>query len=46
MSKPSGDLLEALSELGRINKCVPVVGIIVRVKALLMFVLGLFLSAR
>lgn len=45
MTKPSGDLLETLSELGGKNKWVPVVGIIVSVGAFLMFVLGLILSA-
>ena len=41
----SGDILKTLSELGGINKWVPVAGIIVSIAAFLMFVLGLILSA-
>ncbi len=45
ISKPSEDIIETLSELGGINKWVPVVGIILSMAAFLMFVLGLILSA-
>lgn len=41
----SGDILKTLSELGGINKWVPVVGIIVSTAAFFMFLLGLILSA-
>jgi len=43
--QPSGDILKTLSELGGVNKWVPVVGIIVSIAAFFMFVLGLILSA-
>ena len=43
--QPSGDILKTLSELGGVNKWVPVVGIIVSTAAFFMFVLGLILSA-
>jgi len=43
--KPSGDILKTLSELGGVNKWVPVVGIIVSIAAFFMFVSGLILSA-
>jgi len=41
----SGDILKTLSDIGGINKWVPVVGIIVSIAAFFMFVLGLILSA-
>ena len=40
-----GDILKTLSELGGINKWVPIVGIIVSTAAFFMFSLGLILSA-
>lgn len=43
--QPSGDILKILSELGGVNKWVPVVGIVMSVAAFFMFVLGLILSA-
>jgi hypothetical protein len=43
--QPSGDILKTLSELGGVNKWVPVVGIIVSISAFFMFLLGLILSA-
>jgi hypothetical protein len=43
--QPSGDILKTLSELGGVNKWVPVVGIIVSTAVFFMFVLGLILSA-
>jgi hypothetical protein len=43
--RSSGDILKALSELGGVNKWVPIVGIIISVTAFFMFVLGLILSA-
>ena len=43
--QPFGDILKTLSELGGVNKWVPVVGIIVSITAFFMFVSGLILSA-
>jgi len=43
--QPSGDILKTVSELGGVNKWVPVVGIIVSITAFFMFVSGLILSA-
>jgi hypothetical protein len=43
--QPSGDIVKTLSELGGVNKWVPVVGIIVSIVAFFMFLLGLILSA-
>jgi len=43
--QPSGDILKTLSELGGVNKWVPVAGIIVGIAAFFMFVSGLILSA-
>ncbi len=44
-SQPSGDIVKTLSELGGVNKWVPVVGIIASIAAVIMFLLGLILSA-
>jgi hypothetical protein len=44
-SQPSGDIVKTLSELGGVNKWVPVVGIIASIAAFIMFLLGLILSA-
>lgn len=41
----SCDILKTLSELGGINKWVPIVGIIVTIAAFFMFLSGLILSA-
>jgi hypothetical protein len=43
--QPSGDILKPLSELGGVNKWVPVFAIVVSAAAFFMFVLGLILSA-
>jgi hypothetical protein len=44
-SQPSGDIAKTLSEIGGVNKWVPVVGIMVSIAAFFMFLLGLILSA-
>jgi hypothetical protein len=43
--QPSGDILKTLSELGGVNKWVPVIGIVVSTAAFFMLVLGLILAA-
>jgi hypothetical protein len=44
-SQSSGDIGETLSEIGGVNKWVPVVAVIVTITAFFMFLLGLILSA-
>jgi hypothetical protein len=43
--QPSGGIEKTLSEIGGVNKWVPVVGIMVSIAAFFMFLLGLILSA-